>query len=278
MPPRSLPRRASLVLALCVASLLALPVAASAQAQPAMVRVAHFSPDAPAVDVYVNDDRVLSGVKYKTVSKYLELPAGSYDLAVRPAGAAASSDPVIEATAKVKTGNAYTVAAVGALADIKGQIFGDDLSAPGSGKAKVRVIHAAPEVPAVDVAVKGGPTLFEGARFPSATDYAEVAAGTYPLQVKAASGGDVLLAASLPVKAGTIYSVAAVGGAGKDVELLPIVDATGMGQMPGGGVATGAGGTAPGATVPGLSLVLAGAAVLAVAGLGTGVLLRRRAG
>ena len=85
------------------------------------------------------------------------------------------------------------------------------------------------------MAVKGGPTLFEGAKFPSATDYAEVAAGTYPLQVKAASGGDVLLEASLPVKAGTIYSVAAVGGAGKDVELLPIVDATGIGQAPDGG-------------------------------------------
>jgi hypothetical protein len=61
-----------------------LPVAAGAQAEPAQVRVAHSSPDAPAVDV--NDDRVLSGVRYRTVSKYLELPAGSYDLAVRPAG------------------------------------------------------------------------------------------------------------------------------------------------------------------------------------------------
>src|SRR5215213_9715393 len=238
MSPRSLPRRAGLVLALCAASLLALPVAAGAQGSAAMVGVAHFSPDAPAVDVYVNDDKVLSGVEYKTVSKYL-------DLAVRPAGAAASSDAVIEATAEVKAGNAYTVAAVGALADIEGKILSDDLSAPASGKAKVRVIHAAPEVPAVDVAVEGDPTLFEGAEFPSATDYAEVDAGTYPVQVKAASGGDVLLEASLPVKAGTIYSVAAVGGAGKDAELLSIVDATGMAQMPGGGVATGAGGTAP---------------------------------
>ena len=244
----------------------------------AQVRVAHFSPDAPAVDVYVNDDKVLSGVEYKTVSKYLELPAGSYDLAVRPAGAAASSDPVIEATAEVEAGNAYTVAAVGALADIAGEIFTDDLSAPGSGKAKVRVIHAAPEVPAVDVAVEGGPTLFEGAEFPSATDYAEVDAATYPIQVKAAGSDDVLLEASLPVKAGTIYSVAAVGGAGKDVELLPIVDATGTGQAPHGGIATGAGGTAPGTAIPGVSLVLAGAAVLAMAGVAASVLLRRRAG
>jgi Domain of unknown function (DUF4397) len=243
------------------------------------VRVAHFSPDAPAVDVYVTDDKVLSGVGYKTVSDYLELPAGSYDLAVRPAGAAASSDPVIEATAEVEGGDAYTVAAVGAVDDITAEIFGDDLSAPASGRAKVRVIHAAPEVPAVDVAVEGGPTLFEGVEFPSATDDAEVDAGTYPVQVKAAGGDDVLLEASLPIKAGTVYSVAAVGGAGKDVELLPIVDATGAGQAPHGGIATGAGGTAPaGTAVPGVSLVLAGAAVLALAGLGAGVLLRRRAG
>jgi len=82
-PPFAAPARRT-GLALCAASLLALPVAAGAQAEPAQVRVAHFSPDAPAVDV--NDDRVLSGVRYRTVSKYLELPAGSYDLAVRPAG------------------------------------------------------------------------------------------------------------------------------------------------------------------------------------------------
>jgi uncharacterized protein DUF4397 len=182
------------------------------QGSAALVRVAHFSPDAPAVDVYVNDDRVLSGVAYPAVSKYLELPAGSYTFAVRPAGAAASSDPVIEETAGVKGGAAYTVAAVGALADIKAAIFADDLSAPGSGKSKVRVIHAAPEVPAVDVAVKDGPTLFEGAKFPSATDYAEVDAASYPVQVKPAGGDEVLLEANLAVKAGTIYSVAAIGG------------------------------------------------------------------
>jgi Domain of unknown function (DUF4397) len=277
MSPRSLLRRAGLVLALCTASLLALPVAAGAQADPARVRVAHFSPDAPNVDVYVNGDRVLSDVAYKTVSDYLELPAGSYDLAVRPAGAAATSDPVVEATAEVEAGQAYTVAAVGALADIALEIFTDDLSAPGAGKAKVRVIHAAPEVPAVDVAVEGGPTLFEAVEFPSATDYAEVDAGTYTIQVKAAGTDDVLLEATLEVKAGTIYSVAAVGGAGKDVELLPIVDATGVGQPPAGGISTGAGGTAPGTSTPGLSLVLAGAAVVALAGLGASVLLRRRA-
>jgi hypothetical protein len=51
-----------------------------------------------------------------------------------------------------------------------------------------------------------------------------------------------------------------------------------MGQMPGGGVATGAGGTAPDPAIPGITVVLAGVAVLAMAGVGASVLLRRRAG
>ena len=248
MSPRSLLRRAGLVLALCAASLLALrPLPPAPKARAAPWSGSPTSPlTHPLVDVYVNDDKVLSGVEYKTVSKYLELPAGSYDLAVRPAGAAVPSDLVIEATADVKAGSAYTVAAVGALADIAGEIFTDDLSAPASGKAKVRVIHAAPEVPAVDVAVEGGPDPFEGAEFPSATDYAEVDAATYPIQVKAAGSDDVLLEASLPVKAGTIYSV---GGRRRGRQgrraAADRLDATGTGQAPHGRIATGAGGTAP---------------------------------
>jgi hypothetical protein len=277
MSPRSLLRRAGLALALGAACLLAVPVTAGAQSSAALVRVAHFSPDAPAVDVYVDGDRVLSGVEYPAVSEYLELPAGSHELAVRPAGAAASSDPVIEATASVKAGAAYTVAAVGALADIKAAVFGDDLGAPAAGKAKVRVLHAAPEVPAVDVAVEGGPTLFEGVEFPEATDYAEVDAASYPVQVKAAGGDDVLLEADLAVKAGTVSTVAANGGAGTDVRLLPIVDATGTGRAPHGGIATGAGGTAPGPVVPGTTLALGGAAALLLAAVTASVLRRRRA-
>jgi hypothetical protein len=273
-PARSRPRRALTLLALAALLVVALPGAAGAQSGQAMVRVAHFSPDAPNVDVYVGGKKALSDVPYKTVSDYLPLPAGKADLAVRPAGAAADSDPVIEASPTLKAGQAYTVAAVGKVAAIKGEIFTDDLSAPPSGQAKVRAIHAAPDVPAVDVAVEGGPTLFKGAEFPSATDYAAVPAATYTVQVKAAGGDKVLLSASAPVEAGKVYSIAAIGGAGKKVELLPIVDAAGMGTMPGGGVATGAGGTAPGGQPSGLvALTVLGLVVVA----GATTLRRRRA-
>jgi hypothetical protein len=204
------------------------------------------------------------------------VPPGTYTFEVRPANAAASSKPVIKATADVQSGQAFTVAAVGALANIRGQIYTDDLSAPPAGQAKVRVIHAAVGVPAVDVAVRGGPTLFRGVGFPTATSYAAVPAGTYDIQVRAAASGKTLLSASdLAVRAGTISTVAAIGGAGKAPRLLPIVDAAGMGRTPSGGVATGAGGTAPD-TAHGLPVVPATAAVAGALALLALVGTRRR--
>jgi hypothetical protein len=47
---------------------------------------------------------------------------------------------------------------------------------------------------------------------------------------------------------------------------------TGTGQAPHGGIATGTGGTAGGSAIPGVSLVLARAAVLALAGVAASVL------
>ena len=99
--------------------------------------------DVTCVDVHVNGAKTLSGVSYKTVSKYLSVPPGQYRFEVRPAGADAGSKAVIDASDTLAAGKAVTVAAVGALANIKGQVYNDDISAPASGKAKVRVVHAA---------------------------------------------------------------------------------------------------------------------------------------
>jgi len=61
-----------------------LPV--GAQSSMAMVRVIHASPDAPAVDVYVDGNAVLTNVAFPAISNYLELPAGPHSVAVAPAG------------------------------------------------------------------------------------------------------------------------------------------------------------------------------------------------
>jgi LPXTG-motif cell wall-anchored protein len=192
---------------------LALIPSAFAQSGNAMVRVVHASPDAPAVDVWINGSKVdaLTNVPFFTASGYLPLPAGSYDIMVVPAGQ--TSPAVIDAKGvTIEAGKAYTIAATGLLANIAPSIYADNLSAPAAGKAHVRVIHTSPDAPAVDVRVAGGPALFSNLAFPNASDYLPVDAGTYNLEVTPAGSTTVVLPINgVTLEAGRIYDVFAVG-------------------------------------------------------------------
>jgi hypothetical protein len=189
---------------------LALVPAASAQGN-ALVRVVHASPDAPAVDVYVDGAKALTNVPFFTASDYLPLPAGEHRFQVTPTGSSADQ-AVIDAKATVEAGKAYTVAATGKVAEIKPTILADNLSAPAAGKAHVRVVHASPDAPAVDIKVKGGTALIPNLTFPKDSGYLPVDAGSYDLTVNAAGTDTVAL--DLPgvaLEAGKIYDIFAVG-------------------------------------------------------------------
>jgi hypothetical protein len=189
----------------------------------ALVRVAHLSPDAPLVDVYVNGAKALSGVAYQDVSSYLPIPAGSANFKVTPANAA--TPVVIDATVNLNSGGNYTVAATGFLAGIQPLLLEDDRGT--TGQAKVRFVHTSPDAPAVDIAVKGGPVLFSNASFRQATGYPQVAPGTYDLEVRPAGTTTVALAIpGVSLRPGTNYTVFAVGLLGnRTLAALPAVDA-----------------------------------------------------
>lgn len=261
--------RKLIVLGLAAALMaLALVPAAFAQGGTARVRVIHASPDAPAVDVFVNGERALTNVPFFTASDYLELPAGTYQIQVAPTGQPASA-AVIDASATVQAGMAYTVAATGLVANIQPTIFADDLSAPAAGNAKIRVYHLSPDAPAVDVKPAGGDALISGLAFPQASDYLEVPAGSYDLQVTPAGGSDVVIdLAGTAVEAGRIYSVFATDVVAEITPQLAVTTPVAAG-----------GATAP-STLPstsGESAPLALIGALALALVGAAFVLRRRA-
>jgi hypothetical protein len=131
---------------------------------------------------------------------------------VFPAGTGPSGTAVIDATLPLAGGTAYTVAAVNVVAKIEALVLTDDLTAPASGKAHIRVIHASPDAPAVDVAVKGGPVAFRNAAFKAATAYAPLDAGTYQFEVRPAGTTQAVLTTDpTNLVAGRIYSVFAMG-------------------------------------------------------------------
>jgi hypothetical protein len=190
----------------------------------ARVRAVHASPDAPAVDILVNDNAAFTNAPFKGITEYASLEEGTYNVKVVPTGA---TDPVvIEADLALEGGKDYTVVALGTLENIEPLVLLDNNATPAEGKAHVRFVHASPDAPAVDIAVKGGPVLFSNIAFKGIGDYLPVDAGTYDLEVRLAGTENVALdVPGVALQNGVVYTVFAMGLAGGEPTLTAVPSA-----------------------------------------------------
>ncbi len=178
----------------------------------ARLRVIHASPDAPAVDVCADGQVAFSQAPFPSATAYASLDAATYAIQVIAAGAGCDSDAVIAANLPLEEGQDVSVVAVNFLSDIEPLVLVDDNASPGSGNAKVRFVHAGPDAPTVDITLTDGTTLFDDISFKEASDYLQVAAGSYDLQVRDATGETVVLTLNgVELVAGKVYTVFAVG-------------------------------------------------------------------
>ena len=258
-----------------ITALSAGPGAAPALASPGTgwVRLAHLSPNAPAVDVYLysfGDPRarlVLHHVSYGMVSPYEQLPQGDYTVSMRAAGAAPGTKPLLSTGFWVGPGNAYTVAGMGPAAGLRLQVLKDTLAVP-KGQALVRVIQASLRQHVVRVTL-GGRVLARRLRFASTTPYQAVAAGATIARV---AGGAEAASLGVTLRADTIHTLVVLDGTGR-LRVTDLEDAAGSQVRPSGGAATGLGGTAPrppSSPTPWVAMIIGGA-MLAASGV------RRRA-
>ena len=193
------------------------------------INVIHASPDAPAVDVYLDGELALEGVEFSQFSGWIAVPAGEHQVQVTAAGDDAAN-AVIDANVELAADAAYHVAATGHLADITPQIYQvnlSDLDAMGDAMARIRVIHTSPDAPAVDIALAGGDVLIADLAFPNASDALEVPAGSYDLEVRPTGTTDVAL--DLPgveLEAGMVYDVFAIGLAGDGSLTVLVIPST----------------------------------------------------
>lgn len=229
-------RKLARLTGLVVAGAMLLSFAAPASAaDTAMVRVLHASPDAPAVDVFLDDTAVsaLTNVPFGIISGYLEIPAGAHNVKVYATGT--TTGAVINADVTVAAGKMYTIAATGAVASITAQVI-EDAPSPSCSTAQVRVIHFSADAPAVDVATTGAApadAVVKSLAYPTASGYLNLPGGSYDLEVRLA--GTTTVALPLPgvaIADCNSYSVFAVGSAaspavgGKALQVVVAVDGT----------------------------------------------------
>jgi hypothetical protein len=173
-------------------------------------KVIHASPDAPGVDILVDNTIVNSApLNYPDNTGYLGILAGTRNIKVNPS---MSSTSVIDADVTFRSDIAYSIFAVNNVSNIEPLVLEDDLTPPAAGKAHVRFIHLSPDAPAVDITLTDGTIVFQNRSFKEFTAFTPLDAGGYELEVRLAGTNQVVLPlGTINLNAGTIYTVFAKG-------------------------------------------------------------------
>ena len=184
--------------------------------KPAKVRILHAAPKAPAVDVYVNEMRILQNFAYKNKSDYLSLPPGKYQIDIYPSGQTTST--LLSRKVDLESEKMYTVVAAGSNEMLKLLTFEDNPYVP-QNESKIRFVHLSFDTPPVDIAVKDGDVVFPNLTYRKASEYLNL----YPMQVdfEVRLAGSKEAALSLPteIQVNTPLSIYIVGSSQGEPDL-----------------------------------------------------------
>lgn len=186
-----------------------------------LVRVFHAAPQAPNVDVYVNDQMVFSNLAFGDFTRYVYLDEGEYNVSVYLAGQ--KDRPVINQMVDVPSQQIFTIAATGNLDNLGLLVIPDKVSkSPSQNYSSVRVIHLSPNAPGVDILVDGD-TLFEDISFGEGTDYVDLNPGTYNVNVVLNTDKSVVLPLKVTLNPDKIYTIYIIGNP-PSLQAVQVVD------------------------------------------------------
>ena len=128
-----------------------------------VVYALHGSPDAPRVDIFAGDTELVDGAAFGDLAGPIQVPPGEYILdffassagSTRPAGSPAAS----ASTGSLAAGETYLAMANGFLGDGSFELlaWADRFDRADAANVRVRIGHASPDAPAVEVGpIEGG--------------------------------------------------------------------------------------------------------------------------
>ena len=215
------------------------------------VQVLHASPDAPAVNVFIDGDEALSDVDYKDASGWVTLDSGTYSIdvqAILPSGDLS----VLGADLAFEEDTINTVVALNDVQNIEPVVLSQPGTAVSAGAARVWVLHAANNVqdlvggpvdvyvtaPDADLTAEAPLGSFNFKETLPADGPAELTAGDYQIRVGVGTPGDAnfLLAydsgtVTLPDGADLVIAAVPNTTRGESPVSLVVLDSNGSGEI-----------------------------------------------
>jgi|SwirhisoilCB3_FD_contig_31_1172122_length_917_multi_4_in_0_out_0_1 hypothetical protein len=182
-------------------------------------RFLHANTDGAKVEVFLNGEGVLDEFQYGDISDWIDVDPGSVRLTIT-ADRAGFNYAVFDAVYPVAAGNDINVIISDAL------VIGSavDTSELRGNLARVRVVHASADTPTVDVnVVDSDISLAKDLRYGRNSEYVNIPAGTYDLEVLVSETGETALTVpGVTVEAGKVYDFVAMGTAGSEDKPLTV--------------------------------------------------------
>jgi hypothetical protein len=198
----------------------------SSSTSEADLRVVDLSPNAPALDVFVDGtQQIIQGLSFPNGTTYQNLNSGTATFEISPTGATAADSILQLQDVLLMEDAAYTIVIYNVVAAIAGLVLEDNLSNPMDGHIRLRVMHAAAGVGQVDIfniLAAGSPSLlYANLNLGEAGGAVELPAGTYTLGIDVTNDGSSEYVFALPtLNAGAIVNIFATTDNGNNVFLL----------------------------------------------------------
>ncbi|WP_042276129.1 DUF4397 domain-containing protein [[Clostridium] dakarense] len=173
-----------------------------------LIRFLHAVPDSDAVDVYINDTLFFKEIRFTQFSPYVYIPKGKYNMEVYNVDT--TENPILRGNIEVENGELATIAATGNSNDLEFVTIKEDKERAQRGYSKIRVVHLSPNAPEVNILIDKN-MLFKDVEFRDISDYVEILAGDYRLDVEAVASGRILRSNQKTINPDRIYTFYALG-------------------------------------------------------------------
>jgi hypothetical protein len=173
----------------------------------AYVSFIQASPDAPALDFYLNTSKVNSiPINFSNTVDYIKAYTG-----VRTANfyAAGTMNKIFSDTVQLNPNVGYSLFLVNTVAHPAVVLLTDSISKPATGNASIRFVNVSPDAPAVDLAIKDSTALISNKAFKGYSQFMPIKGSkTYTFEVRQHGTNTVLATLTgAQLNTGSIYTV-----------------------------------------------------------------------
>lgn len=187
------------------------PQGGQAAEDEAFIRIVHATSDIGPVDLFVDGKLAVIGAPFASVTDPLPIAGGDHQIVVVPSGASPDA-ALLNSVVTIPPGTTEEIAIIGGGGYVTAVMFPVDEEPLDADRARFRIIHASPDIGPIDPAIAGGDVIFPTVEYLYASEYAEVPAGLYPMELRYA--GSITPAVVLPeltLQPGTVNDIYVIG-------------------------------------------------------------------